>query len=488
MALTTPSTDAGSGVAGYRHEYKRTADSTWTLDNDLLQPVHFPRAISGLTASTQYDFRLRARDFAGNIGSFSSTSQATTSASSSIWSWDIPTQADEQAFYDNVAGWTWTAGDKTTTFASTYSGPDDANYDVHNNTECDDLSEQLRQFNRTGTATYLTWATGWANDFYKPGHYLSHIVNTGSAEWVQGIPRPDHCYGWGLVEWARQFNDSAALTAAQGIAAFVQAQSTPTPGSTAMAAIGTRGRARHLIFLTYIAEYVGNVALVDFRNVLINAWVQSPDWVSGTVGQMVHYARFAIEDSGDLSSSLGGTAAYDAGRRAMGTFHIGILAEGLWRAYTATGRSDVRQKLIDLAYWVFFYAHDPTWVNPQAGAYFGQEGNLTRWHRGSDSGNVDIRDEDPVYDTSLVNVLVFGYKLTGWRPFFNRAVKHLRQGTRWNAGSSTAVVSQTEVLHYVSVLASSSDDGIVFDFNKGELQYCYQLFENGGEPTVAAGA
>ncbi len=82
VALTTPSTDAHSGVATYRLEYKRTVDSTWTLDSATLTAASFPRSISGLTAATAYDTRCRATDVSGNVGAFSATSSATTTASS----------------------------------------------------------------------------------------------------------------------------------------------------------------------------------------------------------------------------------------------------------------------------------------------------------------------------------------------------------------------------------------------------------------------
>jgi hypothetical protein len=82
VALTFPSTDIQSSIASYRLEYKRTVDSTWTLDSASLTAASFPRTISGLTASTAYDTRCRATDGASpaNVGPFSVTSSATTSS------------------------------------------------------------------------------------------------------------------------------------------------------------------------------------------------------------------------------------------------------------------------------------------------------------------------------------------------------------------------------------------------------------------------
>ncbi len=92
VALTTPSTDTLSGVSSYALEYKRTIDSTWTVNGTGLTAANFPRSISGLTSSTQYDTRCRATDVSGNAGAYSATSQATTQASASIPVWQtVPT-------------------------------------------------------------------------------------------------------------------------------------------------------------------------------------------------------------------------------------------------------------------------------------------------------------------------------------------------------------------------------------------------------------
>lgn len=84
VALTAQAVDIGSGVAGYRLEYKRTVDSSWTLDGAALSVAQFPRQITGLTPSTSYDFRCRATDYASNVGAFSATSSTSTQASGSL--------------------------------------------------------------------------------------------------------------------------------------------------------------------------------------------------------------------------------------------------------------------------------------------------------------------------------------------------------------------------------------------------------------------
>jgi len=58
-----------------------------------------------------------------------------------------------------------------------------------------------------------------------------------------------------------------------------------------------------------------------------------------------------------------------------------------------------------------------------------------------------------------------------------------RKGTLWAPGySSPKQVADNEVHHYVDTL--TNPDVFLFEYNKGELQYNYLLFENGGNPTV----
>ena len=77
VALSTPATDAHSGIQNYQLEHKRTVDSTWITQN--LTAAQFPRTISGLTQFTQYDTRCIARDNSNNLSAaYSAIKQATT--------------------------------------------------------------------------------------------------------------------------------------------------------------------------------------------------------------------------------------------------------------------------------------------------------------------------------------------------------------------------------------------------------------------------
>ncbi len=65
-------------------------------------------------------------------------------------------------------------------------------------------------------------------------------------------------------------------------------------------------------------------------------------------------------------------------------------------------------------------------------AFFGHE-NGNYWHR-----NVNTAAA-ATYDISVVNTLVWGYKLTGDVNLLNRARVHFRQGTRWAEGRAGSI-------------------------------------------------
>lgn len=80
ISLSTPSLDyKGNPIASYTLERATNAGFSANLITSTgVAQSAFPLAIGGLLASTQYFFRLRAVDVAGNVGQYSSTANATT--------------------------------------------------------------------------------------------------------------------------------------------------------------------------------------------------------------------------------------------------------------------------------------------------------------------------------------------------------------------------------------------------------------------------
>jgi hypothetical protein len=78
---------------------------------------------------------------------------------------------------------------------------------------------------------------------------------------------------------------------------------------------------------------------------------------------------------------------------------------------------------------------------------------------------------------------VLGYKFTGETALLAKAKARFRSGTQYaDGGAGTAKEPANQVHHYIDTLT----DGLYFSYNKGELQYNYLIFENGGVPPLEA--
>jgi hypothetical protein len=81
VSLIAPAVDTGSGVASYT--LQRATDAAFTQNLVTTSGLtSFPQLISNLLSATQYFFRLRAVDVAGNIGPFSAAVNVTTTSQS----------------------------------------------------------------------------------------------------------------------------------------------------------------------------------------------------------------------------------------------------------------------------------------------------------------------------------------------------------------------------------------------------------------------
>lgn len=86
VSLVTPAIDTGSGVASYT--LQRATNAAFTAGLVTTDGVTFPVTVQNLASSTQYFFRARAVDAAGNIGAFGATVSITTQAAQvaqSLW-------------------------------------------------------------------------------------------------------------------------------------------------------------------------------------------------------------------------------------------------------------------------------------------------------------------------------------------------------------------------------------------------------------------
>jgi hypothetical protein len=184
----------------------------------------------------------------------------------------------------------------------------------------------------------------------------------------------------------------------------------------------------------------------------------------------------------------------------MSDFHLGILANAFYTAWsspnvTPARKNALKTKLIKMALFIRTYGVDPT--NQLSGHYIGWNGGENRvWH----SQSIEFFNPLTFWDTShgiaLVNLLVIGSKFTGDRAYldgtptvatpgvfpakyvFNRHTKGIY------GNPATRECADNVVGHFQDTKFSLPGEQMLA-YNKGEFQYTYLIFENGGAPTVS---
>jgi len=415
---------------------------------------------------------------------------------SPIWDWDTPSLQDETDYYNNVAGWT-IPGDAQNFGDSGYSWGSSTNYnindDLHGGTEGDVLWTWDQQYKRYGTVTVGAGRTtaNWRSDVL--ANFKAQLLNaldtevSGGADFSVAGWGMDHVYGQGLCVIYNDTGDSTILPVLNGIKSRLEGlsryQTLLSNPAQPMAYWEARAPARWTIVAAYAYQATGDSGWGAIRDAMVAGWSNSTDWEEGGVIANGGGCYFASREQAGYEG--GGTAAYDAGRRFHSAFELALAVEGMWRCYVQTGDATLRERLVKIARYVEHYAHDPTWVGPNVGSRFGHQGDGTRWHKdGGDSGSVNTVSADPSYDIALVNTCVIGYKLTGDSALLTRAQVHFSRGNRWRPWG-TQLAPITEVHRYVDTVPDTAPN-LEFSWNKGQLQYCYMLFENGGVPGLVA--
>ena len=182
-----------------------------------------------------------------------------------------------------------------------------------------------------------------------------------------------------------------------------------------------------------------------------------------------HGTYFEGEWSTDEQLAAG---AYAAGARVQSSFMLGVLSEGMDHAYRVTGNAELRRRMLRMAEFVDRHGLDPDYR--YTASLFGIVDGET-WH--SYSAEAPVEFWDPVYTTSLVNVLMRGYRYSCERQYFERAALFFARGNGAIYGQPTMrSAPDGEVHHFVDTRFDSSAGNFYLDYNKGELQYTYLLF------------
>jgi hypothetical protein len=170
----------------------------------------------------------------------------------------------------------------------------------------------------------------------------------------------------------------------------------------------------------------------------------------------------------------------------------------------------MRAKIVAMATWMLHNGLDPTYR--YCSDILGIKGSGGAWW--SDSLNLTTplpaeTNWDGAYTVAIVNVLVMGYKFTGDPNFldatpannlyparycFNRGTKNIFGSTTKREGPNGSTVTapgpglgagpENVAYHFVDTRYDTSTGNYYLYNNKGELQYTYLIFENGGAPTV----
>lgn len=462
-----------SGMAGV--QFKLNGSNLGAEDRNAPYSVSWS---TGAVANGSYTLTAVARDVAGNTRTSAAMTVTVSNAvppPPSGSALTMPSLADERSTYTKW-GWTWTASQEPGAVTEPIANYFVSNIDIHGDLEGDDLWTYLMMYRRTGNAVYLNRAQAWLR------YYKDEYRNSSDFAYDEGFLH-DHMFGWGLVAWYEHSCltstcDMAALAEAENLAAVVESywstrvnNNWPTPGQFTMAYYSLRQGARHLLLATRVAEATGKARWITLRDRLLALWLQSPDWDAR--GMYFH----GDYETDRILSENGVNSTHAAGARVVSSFQIGVLAEAFWHAYRTISdsatRTALRGRLIPMAQFIDQYGLDPS-CQYTASAYGFVNGQL--WHKYSCGGFWD-----PVYTTAMVNTLVMGYKLTNDTHFYDRAKHFFNRGTKGIYGSSTArQAPDNRVGHFIDTTFATSTANRYLEYNKGELQYTYLIFENGG--------
>lgn len=352
----------------------------------------------------------------------------------------------------------------------TFAGLDSIS-DTHDGTEGDDLWTAYQMYRRLdgirqpAADRWYERAQNLAN-FFK-NDYVGGTAWDGDENFAH-----DHLYGWGLCEWVVGENDTSAITTIDQIVSEMDTFFGPNspdnwetqPGDS-LFHVGTGGRrwARQLRFAVCAAEVSPTSDNLAWRDKVIELMLQTDEWDD-------NYGAYWLGSGPTNNGSRLGSGAYQNDDRITITFHMGIWMDALWHAWLATGRQDVAERLIAMAE---FYLDFPLNADGHLELNLGynmQSGDpVVNGGSGTPTG---------VYSISPINGLVAAYKLTGEQSFLDRA------WTLWENWQASLAGSPGTIHHYVDSEVASATAFQYLANNKGELQYTYQLFEDGGDPDV----
>src|SRR5262245_5168037 len=206
---------------------------------------------------------------------------ATAPGARIVGGYPMPTLQDEKKTYSSW-GWKWAGSKEPSAVTEPIRNYSVSNPDIHSDTEGDDLWTYLMMYLRTGNSVYLNRATAWAR--YFKSDYLQCLGEKYATYcYDRNGFGSDHLYGWGLLALFEYNGDPAALATAQMMGTQLEALYSAESSygcyfrGTCLF-YGFRASARHLIFMTRLADITGDSRWALFRDKMINILIASPQW------------------------------------------------------------------------------------------------------------------------------------------------------------------------------------------------------------------
>lgn len=422
----------------------------------------------------------------------------------------MPTIADETAAYASF-GWSLQAPYATSTYNST-TITEDMTYivtgnqvSVHDESEGDDLWGNANMSRRGGSSMYSGRATQWLS-FFK-GDYVncnptspdSLCQDIGGGDTMATVcPNKgcasltysgDHMTGWGLVDNYQLTGDAGSLTAATTLGTWIELYYSDKFAGHCIACWSIRMGARHLMLATRLAEATNLPRWITLRDKILTIWQNDPTW--DNVGKM-YSMNSAFDGDSTAWALLGTTTPVADGWRGVGTFQVSMISDAFYHAYRTTGQSWIKDRMVMIAQNIQANALNPAWGNGVGRGgityFWNIKTGAKAWY-GAAGGSAG-------YTLTLTNALVLGYKYSGNTALMDLAKHVFAQGSKFDLDGTRfcsffkytcdANPDNDPVHHYVNTIKQTAGGNptIWLYYMKGELQYTYFLFENGGNPTV----
>ena len=395
------------------------------------------------------------------------------------------TLQDEKDTYDKW-GWDWSSSQVPTDSHK----PDylvDWHPDVHDDTESDDLWQNLIMYLRTGSRGYWDRAVGWA--WYSKHRYpfrtdgFNYAWDSGYEGPARAVDRPltsipltsldtsfinrdvligrvdisrfggDHIYGWGMLDYYHLTGDIAALEAAIDLGESSERVHTwlNVPQNHEMNNWAIRGPARHLLLVARLFEVTEDSRWESLMHRIAGMFLASQQWDSR--GSWLH------------PTSGVGTGYFQP-------FMHSLIGPALTLYHKLTGNTTVRDRLIKMADFAVNYCLHSTYNYSGYWIMLDRPNPGEQFHNSIDDGGVSgFFPSTTVY---CVDRLVQGYRLTGNVAYLERAKFHWNRGTKGVKGSYTSRTAADDEVHHFQNTQRSSN-GAYFKTN-GELPYSNLLF------------